>query len=68
MDEGKRGNEAEYEAEYEAEPVFRLLVSYLDGDRERALAEVRPLVEVGRTVKDACEVVIASRGFETSFY
>jgi hypothetical protein len=54
--------------DYDAEPVFRLLVSYFDGDRERAISEVRALVETGRSVKDACEVVIASHGFENSFY
>jgi len=54
--------------EIDEEPVFRLLVSYFSGDRARAVAEVAPLLKEGRTLKDACEVVIASGGFEISFY
>ena len=54
--------------DYDKEPLFQLLVSYMDGDRAKAAAEVRPLVEAGSTVRDACEVVIASGGFEASFY
>jgi hypothetical protein len=54
--------------EFDEEPVFRLLVSYFGGDRIRTIEEVVPLIEEGRTLKDACEVVIASGGFEVSFY
>lgn len=54
--------------DFDDEPVFRLLVSYFDGDRHRAVAEVAPLLEEGRSLKDACELVIASNGFEVSFY
>jgi len=56
------------EVNFEAEPVFVLLCSYLNGDRERAVSEVSLLMAKGESLKDACEIVIASRGFENSFY
>ena len=54
--------------EFDDEPVFRLLVSYFGGDHARAVGEVIPLLREGRTLKDACEVIITSNGFEKSFY
>jgi hypothetical protein len=54
--------------EYDDKPVLKLLCSYLKGDRLRAVAEVSALMAEGRSLKDACEVVIASSGFEESFY
>jgi len=54
--------------DFESEPVFRLLCSYFGGDRARAVAEIVPLMEKGKSLNMACEIVIASNGFERSFY
>jgi len=54
--------------EYDDESVFRLLCSYLKGDRARAVAEVSAIIAEGKSLKDACEIIIASGGFEASFY
>ncbi len=56
------------EENFEEEPVFGLLCSYLYGDRDRALTEVRLLMAKGESLKDACEIIIATQGFENSFY
>jgi len=56
------------QTDLESEPVFRLLCDYFGGDRDRAIAEVTPLVDHGKGLKEACEMVIASCGFENSFY
>jgi len=56
------------QGDFDCEPVFRLLKSYFNGDRALAIAEVSPIMEGGRSLKEACEIVIASHGFERSFY
>lgn len=69
--EGERSggeNHSDCDDGFEVEPLFGLLVSYLGGDRARALAEVRELIAEGRSLREACEVVIASGGYEASFY
>ena len=53
--------------EFDDEPLFVLLCSYFNNDRERAAREVLPLIDEGHSLKDACDIVINSHGFERSF-
>ena len=64
----KNGNPGLRQTDFEREPVFRLLCDYFDGDRDRAIAEVTSLMNGGKSLREACEMVIASNGFENSFY